>query len=128
MVAAPTFPRSSGPGAGDSDLPQQPKDVRFLISSLSGYFSRRSNPLLGHVLIGCVAVAGHSGGAATALSVGYESGVADRRIRAVVSMSGIVVPLTGGSFAIFRRPRCCLFTATRTRRSPSPQANVHFRN
>jgi predicted dienelactone hydrolase len=98
VVAAPTFPRSSGAGAGDSDLPQQPKDVRFLISSLAQYFSQRSDPLFGHVLTRCVAVAGHSGGAATALSVGYESGVADRRIKAVVSISGIVVPLTGGSY------------------------------
>lgn len=98
VVAAPTFPRSSGAGAGDSDLPQQPKDVRFLISSLGRYFSRPSDPLFGHVLIQCIAVAGHSGGAATALSVGYESGVADRRIKAVISMSGIVVPLTGGSY------------------------------
>ena len=98
VVAAPTFPRSSGPGGGDSDLPEQPWDVRFVITSLQKYFAAPSQLLHGHVAARCLAVAGHSGGAATALSVGYESGVADRRIKAVISMSGVAAPLTGGRY------------------------------
>jgi predicted dienelactone hydrolase len=99
VVAAPTFPRTSGPGADVADLPHQPADLHFVITSLVRLFTSATSPLRGHAAVRCIGVAGHSAGAVTVLSSAFESTLRDPRISAVISMSGALVPLAGGTFA-----------------------------
>lgn len=104
VIAAPTFPLS-GPGAifpGDSvDLlayRQQPGDLSFVLTSLLTGAAGTAF-LTPHLEPGEVAAAGHSLGAITALGLAYDSCCIDRRIKAVVSLSGIELPYPGGSYA-----------------------------
>jgi pimeloyl-ACP methyl ester carboxylesterase len=82
VVAAPSFPLEDparGYGLDESDLPNEAADVSAVISELS------SGPLAAHLVLGAVAVVGHSDGADVALMVGYRSGLADHRVRAIVA-------------------------------------------
>ena len=98
VVAAPTYPLSSGEGADIADLVNQPADLRFVITSLTNWANEPTGPLHGSVAPGCLALAGHSLGAATSLDVGYLSSERDGRVRAVVEMSGVLAPINGGTF------------------------------
>lgn len=95
VVATPTFPLSNGPTGNIFDLPNQPADVGFVITSVTSFAARAGTPVSGHVATGCVAIAGHSLGAATTLAAAYLSCCRDRRVRAVVSMSGVLAPFRG---------------------------------
>jgi pimeloyl-ACP methyl ester carboxylesterase len=104
VVAAPTFPLSSGGAPGGPtivDYVNQPRDVSFLITRLldldrnDAAFRREINPKR-------IGVAGHSLGAITTLGVATNSAVEDRRIDAAVSFSGIELPFGAGSF--FSKP------------------------
>jgi len=82
VVAAPSFPLedpSRGNGLNRADLPNEATDVSFVITSLENdaslYKLERSK----------IAVVGHSDGADVALEIGYEQGLADHRVLAVVS-------------------------------------------
>jgi dienelactone hydrolase len=82
VVAAPSFPledptRSNG--LDRSDLPNEATDVSFVISSLL------ASPEAKHLVGGEIGVVGHSDGADVALEVGYQQGLNDPRVRAVVS-------------------------------------------
>jgi len=99
VIAAPTYPLSSGPGANIDDLPRQPGDVAFVVRSLQAITDQPSDPLHGHVQSRCLALAGHSMGAATTLEAGYESGFEVPGVRAVIEMSGILAPIPPGSFS-----------------------------
>ncbi|MBV8162299.1 MAG: hypothetical protein JO265_15375, partial [Acidimicrobiia bacterium] len=72
VVAAPEFPLTDGAVAGaaldENDIQNQPADVRFVITSLLG----PASPLAGRIDPSRLAVAGHSDGAETALSVATE--------------------------------------------------------
>jgi predicted dienelactone hydrolase len=94
-VATPTYPLSSGPAGTILDLPNQPADVSFVITSLGTWGNQPGSPLAGHLAANCVAVAGHSLGAATTLAAAYLSCCRDSRIKAVVSMSGVLAPFRG---------------------------------
>jgi dienelactone hydrolase len=97
VVAAPAFPleRASVPGGPiESDLVNQPGDVRFLISRLLGASAAARGPLHRLVDPRQIAVGGHSDGAATASSVAYDRGERDPRVRATILLSGAGV--TGG--------------------------------
>jgi dienelactone hydrolase len=83
-VAAPTFPLASGPHADEADLQNEPADLSFVITSLLG--APYVDPTR-------VAVAGHSDGGEAALATGFQAGMADPRVRAVIALS--VRPLTG---------------------------------
>ena len=96
VIAAPTYPLSSGAGADIDDLPRQPGDVAFVVRSLQTRTAEPSDPLHGHVQSRCLALAGHSMGAATTLEAGYESGFEVPGVRAVVEMSGILAPIPPG--------------------------------
>jgi alpha-beta hydrolase superfamily lysophospholipase len=98
VIAAPTYPLSSGAGANIDDLPRQPGDVAFVVRSLQTRIAEPTDPLHGHVQSRCLALAGHSLGAATTLEAGYESGLEVPGVRAVVEMSGVLAPIPPGSF------------------------------
>jgi fermentation-respiration switch protein FrsA (DUF1100 family) len=87
-VAAPTFPLADAAVAGanldEADLQNEPGDLSFVISSLIG--APYVDPTR-------VAVAGHSDGGQAALSDGFQAGIADPRVRAVIALA--VQPLTG---------------------------------
>ena len=82
VVAAPSFPLedpSRGNGLNRTDLPNEATDVSFVITSLESDASQyKLEPSK-------IAVVGHSDGADVALEIGYEQGLADPRVLAVVS-------------------------------------------
>ena len=95
VVAAPIFPleNAHAPGGPDeSDIVNQPRDMRFVISSLLDLAGRPSSPLAGMVDPRRIAVSGQSDGGETALAAAYVPGYRDRRIRAAVILSGAVLP------------------------------------
>ncbi len=104
VIAAPTFPLS-GPGAifpGDgvdlNDYENQPADVSFVLTALLA----KGGPggiLSDHIDAAKIAAAGHSLGAITTFGVAYNTCCIDRRIKAVVALSGIELPYTKGTFA-----------------------------
>jgi predicted dienelactone hydrolase len=95
VVASPTFPLSSGPGGTVFDLPNQPADVSFVITALTTWSATAGTPLAGHLQANCLAIAGHSLGAATTLAAAYLSCCRDPRVKAVVSMAGTLAPFKG---------------------------------
>jgi dienelactone hydrolase len=87
VVAAPVFPveNANAPGGADqSDLGNEPGDIRFVISRLVG----STSPVRGLVDPTKIAVAGQSDGAVAALSVAYDKRFVDRRIDAAMILSG----------------------------------------
>ena len=89
VVAAPVFPVESptAPGGADeSDLINQPGDIRFVITQLL------RGPL--HALIdpGRIAVAGQSDGGETVLAAAYADRFRDPRIDAAIVLSGAQLP------------------------------------
>jgi predicted dienelactone hydrolase len=96
VVAAPVFPVESpnAPGGPDeSDLGNEPGDISFVISRLTGRTSRLRPPIDPTR----IAVAGQSDGAEAALSVAYDRRFRDARIDAAIVLSGAALPG-------FRRP------------------------
>jgi fermentation-respiration switch protein FrsA (DUF1100 family) len=98
VVAAPVFPlgNANAPGGpNESDLPNQPADMRLVISRVLAAASASSGPLSGLVAQGKIAVAGQSDGGDTALAVAYDPPLRDPRIRAAVILSGAEIPGIG---------------------------------
>jgi dienelactone hydrolase len=91
VVAAPLFPveNPDAPGGPDeSDLPNQPGDMSFVVSRLTG----PASPLPGLIDPTRIAFAGQSDGAETALSAAYDRRFLDRRVDAAVILSGAALP------------------------------------
>lgn len=89
VVAAPDFPMSSTvfDGAPDEyDLPEQSRDLSFLITALTG--PDAPVDVAGLILDGPVGLIGHSDGAVTVLLTGYAPRFADPRVAAVIAISG----------------------------------------
>ena len=103
VVAAPVFPleNAKAPGGPDeSDLINQPADMRLVISRLLAADRTPTSPLAGLIDAGRIAVAGHSDGAETALAVAYSRRFRDPRVSAAAIMSGAEMSGVGGfSFA-----------------------------
>jgi predicted dienelactone hydrolase len=103
VVAAPVFPVENeyAPGGPDeSDLANQPADMRFVISRLLAADRTAGDPLHGLIDPARIAVAGHSDGAETAFATAYERHYLDPRIRAAVILSGATMTpdsLAGGT-------------------------------
>lgn len=84
VVAAPSFPLADagrGLGLDRGDLGNEATDVSFVITAL------RSGSLASAIGDGPVGVVGHSDGADVALEVGYQVGLADRSVGAVVAIA-----------------------------------------
>lgn len=99
VVAAPVFPleNPNAPrGPDESDLVNQPADMRFVISRLLAAGGSGSGPLAGMVDASRIAVSGHSDGGDTALAVAYNRYFRDRRVGAAVILSGAEIPGVGG--------------------------------
>jgi predicted dienelactone hydrolase len=91
VVAAPVFPlgNANAPGGpNESDLVNQPADMRFVITRLLALDTRPGGTLYGRIDPHRIAVAGHSDGAVTALAVAYDSRYRNRRVRAAIILSG----------------------------------------
>ena len=99
IVAAPTFPLSSGKGGVLKDYVNQPADVSFVIDQLTALPA--DDALAAHLDAEAIAAAGHSLGAITTLGVTLNSCCADPRIDAAIELSGIRLPFPGA----LRRPR-----------------------
>jgi predicted dienelactone hydrolase len=99
VVAAPTYPMTSGSGAWADlvDFTNQPADVSFVIDKLVALDTTSGDPLQGHLATSEIAVAGHSLGAMTSLGF-YNSCCVDKRVKAVVAISGILATFPGGTW------------------------------
>lgn len=96
VVASPIFPRENpkAPGGPDeNDLPNQPDDMRFVISQLLHLSARRNGPLHGYIDAREIAVSGHSDGGDTALALAYDPSLRDPHLRAAVILSGAEIPM-----------------------------------
>ncbi|MFI5038047.1 MAG: alpha/beta hydrolase family protein, partial [Solirubrobacterales bacterium] len=99
VVAAPVFPleNANAPGGPDeSDLINQPTDMRLVISRVLHASSAGAGPLTGLVDSTRIAVAGHSDGGETALAAAYSRDFRDPRIDAAVILSGARMSGVGG--------------------------------
>ncbi len=99
VVAAPVFPLENADAQGgpdESDLINQPADMRFVISSLLAASSASSGPFAGLLNPTRIAVAGQSDGGDTALAVAYDSSFHDPRVSAAVILSGAEIPGASG--------------------------------
>lgn len=91
VVAAPVFPLENAHAPGgpnESDLVNQPRDMRFVIGALL----RSHGPFAGVIDARAVAVAGQSDGGETALAVAYDRRFEDPRVHAAVILSGARLP------------------------------------
>jgi dienelactone hydrolase len=98
VVAAPVFPlgNANAPGGPDeSDLVNQPADMRFVISRMLAAASISSSPLHGLLDSTRIAVAGQSDGGDTALALAYDPRFRDPRVGAAVILSGAEIPGIG---------------------------------
>jgi dienelactone hydrolase len=91
VVAAPVFPleNQDAPGGPDErDLINQPGDMSFLMTALTG----SQSPVRRLVDPDEIAVAGQSDGGETALAVSYDRAFRDPRVKATVVLSGAQIP------------------------------------
>ena len=95
VVASPTFPlgNANAPGGpNENDLPNQPRDMSFVITQMLAADALASSRLHGLIAPGAIAVAGQSDGGDTALAAGYDPADRDRRVKAAVILSGAEDP------------------------------------
>jgi predicted esterase len=100
VIAAPTFPLSSGGAPGGAtviDFSNQPGDVSFVVTRMLR-LARQDRSLRRTIDRHSVGAFGHSLGAITTLGVATNSCCVDPRIRAAVSFSGIELPFPRGTF------------------------------
>ena len=102
VVAAPVFPleNPNAPGGpNESDLINQPADMRFVISRMLAASAAPAGPLRGLIDPARIAVSGHSDGGDTALALAYDSRLRDPRVGAAIVLSGAELPgLSGFDF------------------------------
>ncbi len=99
VVAAPVFPleNAHAPGGPDeSDLTNQPADMRIVISRILAAAGARAGPLAGLIDPAQIAVAGQSDGGDTALALAYNRYFRDSRVSAAIILSGAEIPGVGG--------------------------------
>jgi dienelactone hydrolase len=95
VVAAPAFPlgNANAPGGpNEPDLPNQPGDMKFVITRLLAASAQSSGVLAGLIDPRRIAVSGQSDGGDTALAVAYDPRYRDPRVRAAAILSGAEIP------------------------------------
>jgi predicted dienelactone hydrolase len=99
VIAAPTFPMTAGGGGWDDikDYQNQPADVRVVLDHVIALNKAANEPLKGHLDTTDIAVAGHSLGAITTLGF-YNSCCPDPRVKAMIAISGVMLPFPNGSY------------------------------
>lgn len=125
VVAAPIFPleNANAPGGPDeSDLINQPADMRFVITQLLASDRDPANVLYGLIDPSRIAVAGQSDGGETALAVAYDGRFRDPRVRAAIILSGAQLP--GGGIA-FPRGGPSLLAVQGTADTINPPSNTY---
>ncbi|GAC1312438.1 MAG: hypothetical protein NVSMB12_02440 [Acidimicrobiales bacterium] len=97
IVASPAFPGEVGgeDGATQDDLPNEPADVRFVITSMMA----PNAPVRSALDPTRIAVAGHSDGGEVAAGVGLDRCCADPRVNATIVMSGAELGVPGGGYS-----------------------------
>jgi dienelactone hydrolase len=128
VVAAPVFPRENAdaPGGPDeSDLVNQPADMRFVISRMLAA-GAGSGPLAGLIDPKRIAVAGQSDGGDTALALAYDPTLRDRRVGAAVILSGAEIPSAGGFTFPPNGPPLLATQGTADTVNPPSATNVFF--
>lgn len=123
-VASPVFPGES-PGApggpNESDLANEPADVRFVITRLL------SGPLRALLDPRRIAVAGQSDGGIAALEAAYADGLRDPRIDAAIVMSGAQVPGPRFTYGPHRPPLLAV-QGTADPINPPANTSAYFAN
>lgn len=107
VVAAPVFPLESAnaPGGPDeSDLVNQPADISLVISRMLTLTADPRSVLAGVVDSRAIAVAGQSDGGEAALGAAYYPQFLDRRIDAVMLLSGARLDPSGFAFPVGSPP------------------------
>lgn len=90
VVATPEFPLATSTRSGrpsQSDVPNEPGDIRFVITELLKA-AKQNGPLHDAIDARHIAVIGQSDGAIVASAIALNSCCIDRRVSAVVSISG----------------------------------------
>ncbi|PZF90830.1 alpha/beta hydrolase family protein [Micromonospora endophytica] len=97
VVAAPTFPHTSGPGEPNVlDVLNQPADVSYALTQLLALDADADDPLRGRLATDRVAAAGHSAGGVTTIGL-FTSG-RDERLAAGIVFAGTALGV-GTAFA-----------------------------
>ncbi len=115
VVAAPTFPLSSGTAPGGPSLvdsQKQPADVSFVVDSVLRLVRRNRGGLRKTISRHRIGAAGHSLGAVTTLAVVANSCCRDRRIDTAVAWAGLQLPFKGGAYFSKRTPPLLLVHGT----------------
>ena len=100
VVAAPTFPLTSGPEGTIFDYVNQPGDVYFVIDEVIKMSADAADPLHGLVDPERIALGGHSLGAMTTYGAGYNSCCAQERIDGVILLSAVEAPFPNGDYSV----------------------------
>jgi dienelactone hydrolase len=115
VVAAPTFPLSSGSAPGGPslvDYQEQPADVRFVLDRVLRKARRNQGGLRKTINRNRIGAAGHSLGAVTTLALAANSCCLDRRIDAAVAWAGLQLPFAGGTYFPAANPPLMLVHGT----------------
>ena len=131
VVAAPTFPLSSGGAPGGpkiTDYVNQPADVSFVLTRVLRLARRHHSGLRHTIDKRHIGTAGHSLGAITTLGVATNSCCLDRRIDAAVAWSGIQLPFAGGTFFSVPTPPLMLVHGTLDRTVPYAGSSAAYNN
>jgi poly(3-hydroxybutyrate) depolymerase len=115
VVAAPTFPLSSGTAPGGpslADYRQQPADVSFVIDRILRLAKRDRGGLRKTISRRRIGGAGHSLGAVTTLALVANTCCRDRRIDAAVGWASVLLPFTDGAWFSARTPPLMLVHGT----------------
>lgn len=98
VVAAPTFPASSGPGGSLLDFVEQPADVSFVLDNVLAEATEPGNLLDGLIDTERVGIAGHSLGGLTTVGAAMNTCCRDPRADAAIALAAVRIEFEGGTF------------------------------